>query len=72
MEFQMLPGQCAPDEIIVHQLGEEWRVTHYEQPDESFKKVDEAVIHALALFREHRHERRRIIVLPPDSPWMWD
>jgi len=37
-----------------------------------FDKLEPALKHALAAFREQRHERKRIIVLPPDSPWMWD
>jgi len=66
------PGQVPLDEIIVHQIAEEWRVTSHNQPDASFPTVDQAVVHAVGLFREHRHDPRRIIVLPPDSPFMWD
>ena len=68
----MLPHECPADQIIVHQVMEEWRVLHRNQPEESFNKLELALAQALVVFREQRHERKRIIVLPPDSPWMWD
>jgi hypothetical protein len=68
----ILPGQVPQDEIYVHQIAETWRVTQHNQPDESFDRVDDAVAHAVTVFRELRHHRPRIIVLPPDSPHMWD
>jgi hypothetical protein len=40
-------------------------VLHRNQPEESFDKLEPALKHALAVFRERRHERKRIVVLPP-------
>lgn len=68
----ILPGQAARDEIVVHQIADTWRVTQYNQPDESFAKVDDAVTYAMAMFRRGRANRAKIIVHPPDSPFMWD
>jgi hypothetical protein len=68
----IMPGQVPQDEIYVHQIATTWRVTQHSRPDEAFDKLDEAVVHALSVFRELRHHKARIIVLPRDSPFMWE
>jgi hypothetical protein len=69
----IMPGQVPQDELYVHQIAETWRVTQHNRPDESLGTVGDAVAHAVTVFPELRHHRPRIIiVLPPDSPLMWD
>jgi hypothetical protein len=68
----MLPHECPRDQILVQQVMKQWQVVHRDQPAESFDELEDALARALAVFREQRHERKSIIVLPPESPWMWD
>ena len=64
--------QCPEVEIRVCQVGDHWEVVHRDGSSEPFPSLVPAVDHALKLFRQLRHRRKRVVVLPPASPWMWD
>ena len=68
----MASEECQPDEIRVFQDGLLWRVAHHNEFADGFRRVDDAIAHALRIFRERRHQRRHIVVLPATNPLMWD
>jgi ribosomal protein L16 Arg81 hydroxylase len=65
------PTTIPAGQILVQQVGDTWQVAQPDKMLERFKTLDEALTRALAVFRERKLEQPHILVVPPESPFMW-
>jgi len=64
------PDEVPEDQVLVQQVGVGWQVTQPNRPIEWADTLTDAIAKGVAIFRERR--TAHLMILPPDSPYMWD
>lgn len=64
------PDEVPEDQVLVQQVGVGWQVTQHNRPIEWADTLTDAIAKGVAIFRERR--TAHLMILPPDSPYMWD